>query len=58
MTNSPATERVSARCVACGISATDLADTQPANATGRAGKQGGQNAFGKDVENVFGLNRP
>ena len=33
------------------------ADTQPANATGRAGKQGGQDAFGEDVENVFGLNR-
>src|SRR5208283_1667371 len=33
------------------------ADTQPPDATGRAGKQGGQDAFGEDVENVFGLNR-
>src|ERR1017187_5386969 len=34
-----------------------LADSQPADATGRARKQGGQDAFGEDVENVFELNR-
>src|SRR5208283_4422289 len=33
------------------------ADPQATDATGRAGKQGGQDAFGEDVEHVFGLNR-